>query len=217
RPLGHQDRDLIGMRRFLAFLASGASLLFVSRALEAQQLRDQTTVIDSIDVVGAKRIPPSGVITEFGVLTGKTVSYRDIQRGIETLFSSGQYADIKTTQRRENGKEVLRIEVTERPLLTNWMVKNAVHVTEGALKSKVAMIDGRPYDPAEARRSSAAMDSLYRKRGYYFASTKLIELPQPDGSMRVVFDVNEGQRVAISQISFEGNKNFSDGALVGNM
>jgi outer membrane protein insertion porin family len=78
----------------------------------------------------------------------------------------------------------------------------------------VTVVTGRPYDPSEARRSLAAIDSLYKKRGYYFATGKLVELPQSDGTIRLVFDINEGRRVAISQIVIEGNKRFSAGDAV---
>ena len=50
-----------------------------------------------------------------------------MQRGIETLFASGQYADVRAVQGSINGKEVLRIEVVERPLLTNWVIRGTEH------------------------------------------------------------------------------------------
>ncbi|MBI4502984.1 MAG: hypothetical protein HY700_17730, partial [Gemmatimonadetes bacterium] len=200
------------------YLATVATLLVAAAGLaRAQQPTDQTTVIDSIAVVGAKRIPPTGVITEFGVSVGRPITYRDIQRGIETLFSSSQYDDVRVVQGNVDGKEVLRIEVTERPLLTNWTVRGAERVPEGTVKGKIALVTGRPYDPSEARRSLAAIDSLYKKRGYYFAAGRLVELPQKDGTIRVVFDITEGRRVAISQIVFEGIRRFSSGDIVANM
>src|SRR5260370_995057 len=142
---------------------------------EAQQSANQTTVIDSIVVTGARRVPAPGVTTEFGVSVRRPTSYRDIQRGIETLFSSGQYADVRVAQANVNGKEVLRIDVVERPLLTNWTVRGPEHVPEGAVRGKVTVVTGRPYDPSEARRSLAAIDSLYKKRGYYFATGNAVK------------------------------------------
>ena len=46
---------------------------------------------------------------------------------------------------------------------------------------------------------------------------KTLELPQDNGSVRVVFDVKEGSRVAISQVVVEGNERFSDKTVVGKM
>src|SRR2546430_6698 len=202
-------RQIIAAATFLVIARSGAAW--------GQEALDQTTVIDSIAVVGARRIPASGVVTEFSVPTGKPIGYLDIQRGIETLFSTAQYADVRVLQTRVNGKEVLRIEVVERPLLTNWVIRGAERIPERTLKGRVRLIDGRPYDPSEARRSLAAIDSSYRKQGYYFAKGHLIELPQSDGTIRVVFDVKEGRRVAVSQIVFEGTKSFSGGDVTKHM
>jgi len=46
---------------------------------------------------------------------------------------------------------------------------------------------------------------------------KAIELPQRPGRIRVVFDVDEGERVAIGQVTVEGNQRFSDKAVVKHM
>lgn len=102
-------------RSLLATLA----LLATAGSLPAQQAGGQATVIDSIDVRGIKRMLPGAVLGDFGVLTGRPVTYRDIQRGIETLYASGQYNDVRVSQATVNGKEVLRIDIIERPLLTN--------------------------------------------------------------------------------------------------
>ena len=56
--------------------------------------------------------------------------------------------------------------------------------------------------------SRAAIDSLYKHDGYYNAQIKTLELPQDNGRVRVVFDVDEGQRVAISQVVVDGNRRF---------
>jgi outer membrane protein insertion porin family len=66
-------------------------------------------------------------------------------------------------------------------------------------------------------RSRAAIDSLYRNQGYYDASVKVIETSDTPSEIRVVFDVNEGNRVAISQVVVDGNKHFSDKQVVKRM
>ncbi|MFI5235013.1 MAG: outer membrane protein assembly factor BamA, partial [Gemmatimonadales bacterium] len=57
----------------------------------------------------------------------------------------------------------------------------------------------------------------YRQRGYYGASARALELPQPNGDLRMVFDVQEGNRVAVSQVTIDGNQEFSDAQVVKQM
>lgn len=188
-----------------------------SGSLSARQAGEQTTVIDSVEVLGTKRLTPTAVVAEFGLITGRPITYRDIQRGIEALYGSGQYADISVSQATVGGREVLRLEITERPLLTNWSVRGAELVPERSVRAKVLLVDGRPYSQAEGRRSLAGIDSLYKKQGYYLATAKLLELPQDDGTIRVVFDITENRRVAVAEVVVEGNDKVKDATVASQM
>ncbi|MBI3982630.1 MAG: hypothetical protein HY337_06940, partial [Gemmatimonadetes bacterium] len=168
------------------------------------------TVVDTVIVSGASRLPATTVLTLAGVLTGRSISYRDVQRAIHTLYGTGQYEDIRVSQGTVDGREALRFDLIERPMLARWTLRGATAVSEGSVRGKARLYEGQPYDPAAAARTRATIDSIYRQKGYYLARVDLRELPQDDGSLRVVFDVDEGRRVAIAQVEVEGNRRFSD-------
>jgi outer membrane protein insertion porin family len=177
-----------------------------------------TTVIDSIDVVGAERVPRSQVLSLAGIPTGQEISYRDVQRAIAALYGSGQYDDIRITQGElPDGKQLLRITLVERPILLGWSVRGVEKLSPRSVRGRVKLQEARPFDPAAAQRSIAAIDSLYQKEGFYRSSVRLTKLPQEGGGIRVVLDVDEGRRVAISQIVIDGNQAFTDAQVAGSM
>jgi outer membrane protein insertion porin family len=192
----------------------GAALLCAAPlGLPAQEPPPPTQIVDSIVVLGASRIPVAQVVGVAGIATGQVITYRDLQRAIAALYATGNYHDVRITQ----SDAIFRIEVTERPILAGWSVRGPERVSDRSVRGKVRLQEGRPYDPAAAHRSLVAIDSLYRREGYYLTSVALRELPQPDGTLRLVFDVEEGRRVAISQIVVEGNEAFPDGDVAGHM
>ena len=65
--------------------------------------------------------------------------------------------------------------------------------------------------------SRASIDSLYKRAGYYAARVKTLEVSRDSSGIRLVFDVQEGARVAIGQVVVDGNKRFNDKALVKHM
>jgi outer membrane protein insertion porin family len=176
-----------------------------------------TTVIDSIDVVGARRVGRAQVIAMVAIPLGQEITYRDVQRALGTLYGSGHFDDIQVFQGEVAGRRILRFTVVERPVLLGWSVRGVERLTVRSVRSRVRLEEGRPYDPAAAQRSLAAIDSLYRKEGFYRSRTTIQTLPQDDGSVRAVVDVDEGRRVAISQIVIEGNTEFTDGQVAGQM
>lgn len=202
-------------RRALALVAALAAVPTWAGAQE--QPGALTTVIDSIDIVGAQRVARAQILSLAGIPVGQEITYRDVQRALQTLYASGQFEDIQVSQGEADGRQILRFTVVERPILLGWSVRGVERLTVRSVRSRVTLEDGRPYDPAAAQQSLAAIDSLYRKEGFYRTATRIRTLPQDDGSLRAVFDVDEGRRVAVSQVVIEGNTHFTDAEVAGEM
>jgi outer membrane protein insertion porin family len=207
-------------RRFLLALS-----LLSGTVAAAGQGQDPATpppapspTLDSVAVEGNVRLTTSQVLGSSGLLVGQPTNYRDIQRALTALFRTGQFDDVSILQGDDSsGLVVLVIRVKERPVLTRWVVKGVEQLSERGVKDRVKLSEGRPLDRAAVERSRAAIDSMYHARGYYAARIKVIETQPAAGQAGIVFDIDEGSRVAISQIQVEGNEQFSDQSVVGHM
>jgi outer membrane protein insertion porin family len=195
--------------------AAVALLTGVPAALLAQD--QQPPTIDSIAVVGNGRLTASQIIGTSGLIAKQPVNYRDIQRAITALFRTGQFDDVLVEQQPLRDGLMLTLKVKERPILERWTVRGVTKLSEGEVKGRVKLTEGRPIDRNAVEGSRASIDSLYKHEGYYSAEVKTLELPQTDGRLRLVFDVSEGQRVAISQVVVDGNEHFSDRQIVKHM
>jgi outer membrane protein insertion porin family len=204
------------MQRFV-FIAAAVALLPMGgpAALRAQGV--ETPVVDSIAVEGNSRLSYSQIVGTAGLIVRQPINYRDIQRAITALFRTSQFDDVEVEQRTRGERLILAIKVKERPVLERWAVRGVDRVSEGSVKGRVKLAEGRPLDRNAIEQSRASIDSLYSDAGYYAAEIKTLELPQDNGRVRVIFDVTEGERVAISQVQVEGNQRFSDKTVVGHM
>ncbi|HXM37141.1 MAG TPA: outer membrane protein assembly factor BamA [Gemmatimonadales bacterium] len=176
-------------------------------------------VPDSIAVVGQRRNSPATVIQVSGLLAGRPLNYRDIQRAIQALYATGQFDDVAIDQTQTPaGKNVLVIRVRERPQLVKWAVRGVQRLPERSVRDKVTLTEGRPIDPAAVARARARIDSMYRAQGFYLARTRPLYVYERDSTaVRVVFDVEEGRRVAIALVQIEGNTHFTAKQIVGQM
>jgi len=177
-----------------------------------------TPVLDSVAVEGNIRLTAQQIIGTAGLLVGQPTNYRDIQRALTALFRSGQFDDVSVRQGEDSlGTVILVFRVKERPLLTRWTVKGVERLSERSVKERVRLAEGRPIDRAAVQRGVGAIDSLYHAQGYYAARVRVIETAPAPGQVGVVFDVDEGNRVAISPVQVEGNARYSDKRLVKQM
>jgi outer membrane protein insertion porin family len=203
------------MHRFLLTFAACWLLLGGRAVLRAQEAAPPT--VDSIVVEGNQRLTPSQIVGSSGLIVRQPINYRDIQRAITALFRTGQFDDVLIEQRNLGKRLVLVVRVKERPILEKWAVRGVNRLSEGEVKGRVRLTEGRPLDRNAVEQARAAIDSLYKHQGYYASRIKVIQLTPKPGRTRVVFDVDEGQRVAISQVIVDGNKRFSDKAVVKHM
>jgi outer membrane protein insertion porin family len=203
------------MRSLLQTLVAGGLVLGAPATLVAQDT--PTPAVDSVVVEGNQRLTPSQIIGSSGLIVHQPINYRDIQRAITALFKTGQFDDVMVEQRNAGPRLILVIRVKERPVLEKWAVRGVNRLGEGEVKSRVHLTEGRPLDRNAVEQARAAIDSLYKHQGYYASQVKVLQLAPKPGRARIVFDVEEGQRVAISQVIVDGNKHFSDKAVVKHM
>ena len=171
---------------------------------------------DSIAVEGNRRVPSQQIILVSGLVRGRPVTYRDVQRAVQALYATAQYDDVSVEQRDEAGRSLLVLRVRERPVVLRWTVTGVDKLSERSVRERVSLAEGRPLDPAALARSRGRIDSLYRAGGYYLARVEARTVYEADSArVRVVFQVEEGRRVAIAQVDFEGNTHFTDEELSG--
>jgi outer membrane protein insertion porin family len=203
------------MHRTRQILTAGLLLFGGPAALIAQE--PTPPAVDSIVVEGNSRLKPAQIIGTSGIIVHQPVNYRDIQRAITSLFRTGQFDDVLVDQKNVGGHLILVIRVKERPVLEKWAVRGVSRVSEGDVKSRIQLTEGRPLDRNAVEQARAGIDSLYKHQGYYASTVKVRQLPQESGKVRVVFDIEEGNRVAISEVVVDSNKHFSDKAVVKHM
>ena len=207
----------------LTLLCSLSFAVLAPRLCDAQVAGERGVpappVPDSIAVVGQRRNTPATIIQTSGLLPGRPLSYRDVQRAIQALYATGQFDDVEIDQTQTPaGKSVLVIRVRERPQLVKWTVRGVQRLAERSVRDKVLLNEGRPIDPAAVERARVRIDSLYRAQGYYLARARPLYVYERDSTaVRVVFDVEEGRRVAIALVQVEGNTHFSDKQIVAQM
>ncbi len=196
-------------------LLFAAALLYTTATTATAQ--DVLPVFDSVAVSGNQRVRSETIITRAGIPIGEALSFSDYQRAIDLLYASGQFSDVALFETSQDGKRILIIEVTERPMLGRWSVQGADKLSSRKVRGRVQLLEGRPFDPAAAARSRAGIDSLYKDQGYYLSRVDVRQIEEDDGSVSVVFDIEEGRRIALSRIEVENNDAFDDGEVVGHM
>ena len=193
-------------------------LVLIGAAAPAHAQQTACSIPDSVAVRGNSRVSAVTIRADAGISSGMQLDVTETQRAIRSVFATGQFDDVQLLcEPSPSGeKSVLVIEVSEKPLLTDFKVVGANAVSERTVRDKITLAVGRPLDAAELARVLTTLDSLYADRGYYLATVRP-ETTVVAGAASLTFRVNEGRRLAVSGIRVDGNGRFSDKAIVNAM
>ena len=79
---------------------------------------------------------------------------------------------------------------------------------------KVGLSVESQYDPNKVQRAAIVLKEFLAERGRQFATVDPEIRQIPPSSLEVTFKVNEGPKVKVGKIDIEGNKVFSDRAVI---
>lgn len=174
---------------------------------------------DSVAVRGNQRVDAATIQNDAGLLQGSQFSYRIFQRAIRQLFDTKQFdaVELNCSVAPSGDYAILYIDVRERPLLETVTVRGVEQLNGRQIRELADIPLMRPLDPSAVAQAVVRIDSAYDKAGYTMARVKVDSTPNPEGSVSLVFDIEEGRHFAVSQIRVSGNRHLGDAEIAGAM
>ncbi len=186
--------------------------------LNVEVSRGERLDVAAVYVRGASAIEPAEVrrllLDELGFIRTYTEDAFDAGRDtlLEAYREAGYLAARVTTHlavpRPLSGEVDLFVEVREGPFHVVDFNGNELFEDQELLESLSFFATGF-IDAAEVRAAAAEIEALYLTEGHYFAEVRGRYEPLPSGDVRVAFDIDEGPRMEIRAVTFEGTE-FGD-------
>ena len=112
----------------------------------------------------------------------------------------------------------LRIRIEERLVLVSLDYQGQKKVSRSDIgdyldKQRIEIYEGLPLSKGDLARAQKAIEDLYAERGYRFADVAINLEPVERNEVRALVTVDEGNKVKIGKINFEGNDVFNSGKL----
>ncbi|HEU5117251.1 MAG TPA: POTRA domain-containing protein, partial [Isosphaeraceae bacterium] len=175
--------------------------------------------VEQIVVEGQNRIQEAVILSESRLRAGETITYRDTRRAIQRLWATGQYEDVQIEAIAESADPgapiTLVIKVVEQPYVSTVEFRGLEQISASAVRDSAGLKNPGPHRPARVAMAKSTVRKMLANKGFQLQSIdhRLEEIPGRTGEYRLVFDVDEGQRVSIAEIVFEGNEALSDAEL----
>jgi outer membrane protein insertion porin family len=194
----------------IARLALWAALALTAGSAFAQQ----SDTIDSIRIIGNRRIPKETILARLFTHPGDTYDPVSIERDFNSLWNTSYFDKLRIEREDTEKGIILDVFVVEKPTIReiNYKGNNSISqsdILDRFKKEKVGLSVESQYNPAKIKRAEAILKDLLSEHGHQFATIKTEIKTIPPASVQVNFNIKEGPTVKVGQIRFTGNEHIS--------
>jgi len=198
----------------VTFLLAACFLVGTMGVFNQDGYCEEAPLILEIRVSGLEQVDSSVVMTGFGLSPGDVFSFETVRKGVSNLYSLGYFADIATEAEEVEGGVILKLVLAENPRIVGIKFEGVKGIDEEKLKEKLTVKENDFYTERVIFAQKKAIVAAYREEGFPLATVTSVRTRERDeGKLEVTFEVDEGEKVKVKAIEFEGNDSFQASRL----
>src|SRR5262249_52426959 len=169
----------------------------------------ETASAQQIVVQGNRRVEAGTVQSYFRLGAGERLDDLKIDNGYKALINTGLFQDVQV--RRAGGQII--VTVVEAPVINRVAFEGNRRLKDDQLTQEVQSKARGTFSRAVVQSDVQRILEIYRASGRYDirVDPKIIELP--NNRVDLVFEITEGPKTTVKDITFVGNRAFSDRRL----
>ena len=207
---GARSTDRVGCRPPRPTIAAVALCLLALGAGDDPAGR----MVTEVRIIGNESIAEVRVRAKIQTRAGRPLDPNSVERDLHALKNTQWFSHVRATylDDPDRGGIVLIFRLREMPVLDAVEYRGRSKISEKKLEESTGLKAGARADYVRARSAVSQIRRLYEEKGYLQAEVRLLEGGDPE-DRRIVFEIFEGPRFAVSAVRFEGNTVFSDATL----
>ncbi len=175
----------------------------------------KTVKLAAVRVEGNTSADANFIKLNSGLTENALVSGEGIQKAIKQLWALNMFSDIQVIMEKEvAGSVFLVLKVEEYPRLEKIELEGNKKIKKKDIEKELSFYKGQVVGPQESKKAAKKIKKLYAEKGYLLAEVEP-KLREGAENKRVIlrFKINEGNKVQIEGINFQGNTAFTDKKL----
>ena len=165
--------------------------------------------IRQIRVVGNKRIAPETVRNYLTFHEGERYDGQKADDSLKALIATGLFENVNISQ---NGG-VVTVSLNESPIINQVVFEGNKEIKDETLAPEVQLKARSVFSRAKVQADVQRILDVYRRSGYYAVQVDAQIIQLDNDRVNLAFVIQEGQETKVLNITFVGNRAFSDSQL----
>jgi outer membrane protein insertion porin family len=165
--------------------------------------------IEAVDFRGARRIPQATLRALIYTKAGDPYDEGALRRDFMSLWNTSRFDDIRLEVEDGRFGKIVRFVVTERRIIRSLKYEGLKSITmsevlERFKERRVGLATEAQYDPNKVQRAVVVLQEYLAERGRQYAKIVPEVYQIPPSSVVITFLVDEGPKVKVGDITFDG-------------
>ncbi len=171
--------------------------------------------VSDIDVRGLKRIEKDAVLAKIQTKPGQRLTRESVRSDISAICELGIFDDFVVLASAVADAERVRLiyTVRERPVIAEIEFSGNERISTKDLEDVTKVKEWSILDVNKVNQDVARIQKHYEEKGFYLAKVSFDVVPTGEDQVKLVFKINDYEKVQIQKITFLNNKRFSDDKL----
>jgi outer membrane protein insertion porin family len=209
-----QAQDIVGKKRSVSLKLQGTGLHSLS-GLSRQMAQELSLKIlgkervAHIVVKGNRRIEKDAILGVMQTREGEILAPAHLREDLKAIYKMGYFTDVRLDASDTPEGRILTVLVKEKPAIREIMVEGNRKLKKDKI---LEVMNLKPFSVASEgaiKEDINKVQQAYRDSGYYSAQVNYALMPAGEHEVNLILRVNEGGKMAVKDIEFEGNKAFS--------
>ncbi|MFQ5697682.1 MAG: outer membrane protein assembly factor BamA, partial [Myxococcota bacterium] len=166
-----------------------------------------------IRVEGTGRIEPDAIRAALHIHPGDPIAGMDLGAEIRRIYALGFFRDVQALSEEAPGGRVVTFVVEENPVIREIAISGNHDIGPDEIREQLTLTVGSTIDYPLLVENRARLQAFYATRGYYLSTVDFKIEPFSEGAVSVDFVIDEGRKLRLVEVDFEGNHFFSDKEL----
>jgi len=162
-----------------------------------------------IVVKGNRRIEKDAILGVMQTREGEILLPAHLREDLKAIYKMGYFTDVRLDASDTPEGRILTVLVKEKPSIREIMVEGNRKLKKDKIIEVMNLKQFSVASEGAIKEDINKVQQEYRNSGFYSAQVNYELMPAGEHEVNLILRINEGSKMAVKDIEFEGNKSFS--------
>jgi outer membrane protein insertion porin family len=169
--------------------------------------------VDSIEFQGNRKVESEAIAEKLSTRTEMMLDNYLLRKDLSRIYEMKYFEEVEAYHKIKDGKNILLFKLKEKPIISKVSFEGNDEINDDDLKEQVKTKEFNILDVSTLKNDVLLLQKHYEEKGYFLALATYKLKDNKNGSVEVVFNIKEWDKVRVKKITFLGNKAIVDEEL----